>query len=177
MSHSASPREWYRTASRTPRSFSPSARALAALAGPWRNSGGPGLSLAHRASSSGGASRRASWSQTARSHRWRSESGTPSCSAQDAARRATRWMCSSRFGETTAHSGRVGLSSALTKALSQTDVVDQSSTSHPSSDRHDRAGIYGNYWSQTLRLYNGNVLHLHAGLGPELLSHPGLDPV
>ena len=72
--------------------------------------GGPGVLAAHLASSSGGASRSASCSQTARSQRFRSESGTPICSAQPAASSATRWMCSSRAGVTTAHSGSVGRS-------------------------------------------------------------------
>ena len=67
--------------------------------------GGPGVPAAHFASSSGGASRSASCSQTARSQRFRSESGTPICSAHPAASSATRSMCSSRAGVTMAQSG------------------------------------------------------------------------
>src|SRR3954467_1270116 len=171
MSHSASPREWYRTASSTPRSCSPSARARPALAGPWRSSGGPGESAAHVSSSSADASRNASCSHTARSHRCFSESGTPICSAHSAASRATLCMCSSRLGVTTAHSGRVGLSSASTKALRQVDIVDQPSAAYPGRHGDNSSAVRDWNWAEAFGLDDGNVLHPQTRLSIEHLAH------
>src|SRR3954469_13223341 len=173
MSHSADPTEWYLTASSTPRSSSPSARARAALAGPCRSSGGPGESAAHLANSSAGASRKASCSHTARSHRCPSESGTPSCSAQLAVSRATRCMCSNRSRETTAHSGRGGLSSASTNALRQTDVVDQTRVSYSGSNGDNRARVDRCNRGEPVSLDDRNVLHLDCRLGVQDLAHSG----
>src|SRR4029078_8738223 len=81
-----------------------------------------------------------------------------------AASRATRCMCSSRLGVTTAHSGRVGLSSASTKALRQIDVVDQPSAAYPGCDGDYGSAIHGCNRSEAFRLGDGNVLHPHPRL-------------
>src|SRR3954464_14433937 len=176
MSHSASPSEWYRTASSTPRSSSPSARALPALAGPWRSSGGPGESAAHFSNSSAAASRRASCSHTARSHRCLSESGAPICSAHTTTSRATLCICSSRWGVTTAHSGRLGLSSASTKALGQVDIIDQPSAAYPGSEGNNGSAIRGCNRAEAFRVDDGNVLHSQTRLGIEHLAHALFQP-
>src|SRR5678816_4851963 len=120
MSHSGRPTEWYRTASSTPRSVSPSALARAALAGPCFSSAGPGVPEAQSCNVAGAASRRASCNQTARSHRLRSESGTPISSAQCAASAATRRTWSTRSGDISAHAGSVGRSPGEVRSPSGT---------------------------------------------------------